>query len=306
MRAFALLLVLAGCTVQAPMPAAKPVPPRDLALVFDCLREKRLALVSAHRGQADPQAAENALLSFSETWKGGPIAMEMDVRRSADGVLVLMHDDTLDRTTAGTGPVSALTLKQLRQVALEDPAGRAIGETVPTLEEALVWGKRRGAILQLDVKRGVPFEEVIADVRNVGMASQVVIIVYNLADAKKVMALAPEMMLSASGRNADETAELLRIGRGNPRLLGFTGTSEPDAELIARMDASKVEAITGTLGAAGKRLDDRYMADGDGREYAELAARGTALIATDRPLDAWAALKQAKRDGSVCLTGEGA
>jgi glycerophosphoryl diester phosphodiesterase len=89
-----------------------------------------------------------------------------------------------------------------------------------------------------------------------------------------------------------------------PKMLGFTGTREPDAALIARMDAVGVEAITGTLGRPGQRLDDRYLADGDGSEYADLAARGVTLIASDQPVEAWQALKKADRDGMICLTGQ--
>ncbi len=305
MRTLPLLLLLAACTVQTPPPAQRAAPlTLDLAAVFDCLREKRLALVSAHRGQADPSKAENALSSFAETQKAGPIFMEMDIGRTADGELVLLHDDTLDRTTTGQGRLDARTLAELQGLALKDADGRQIRDSVPTLEQALVWAKRNGAFLQLDVKRGTPFEAVIGEVRAMGVQDRVILITYNLADAKRVMALAPEMMLSASGRTPEETAQLLAIGLSNPRLLGFTGVGEPAPELIARMDAAGVEAITGTLGAAGRRLDDLYMADGDGGEYAALAARGTALIASDRPLDAWAALQKAGRSGEICLTGE--
>ena len=305
MRAIPLLFLVAGCTLQAPPPAPHVVPPpTDLAAVFDCLRERRLALVSAHRGQADPSKAENVLSSFAETVKAGPILIELDIGTTADGGLVLLHDDTLDRTTEGSGPLAARTLAQVRTLRVKDAEGRLAQGTVPMLEEALLWAKRAGALLQLDVKRGTAFEAVIASVRKAQMADRVIVITYNLADAKRVQALAPEMMLSASGRNADEIAAMLAMG--NRRLLGFTGLGAPTAETIARMDAARVEAITGTLGAAGKRLDDSYMADGDGGEYAELAARGTALIASDRPLDAWAALQAAGRSGETCLTGDDA
>jgi glycerophosphoryl diester phosphodiesterase len=87
-------------------------------------------------------------------------------------------------------------------------------------------------------------------------------------------------------------------------MLVFTGVGEPAPEFLARLDAARVEAITGTLGNPGERLDDRYMADGKGSEYADLAARGVALIASDRPVDAWRALKAAKRDGTPCLIGD--
>jgi glycerophosphoryl diester phosphodiesterase len=297
------LLLLAACSVESVdthRPYARVHP--ELSWVFDCLRTNRFALVSAHRGQKDPQAPENSLASFRNTLERGPILMEIDIARSADGVLMLLHDDTLDRTTTGSGPIAERTYRQIRQLYLKDAAGNVVEDRVPTLEEALIWGKRNGAILQLDLKRGVPLGEVVQAVRQARMERQVILIAYSHADSVAMMRAAPEMMLSASGRNAAETNRLLALA--NPRMLVFTGVGEPAPEFLARLDAARVEAITGTLGKPGERLDDRYMADGKGSEYADLAARGVALIASDRPVDAWRALKAAKRDGTPCLIGD--
>ncbi|MCG2841432.1 glycerophosphodiester phosphodiesterase family protein [Sandaracinobacter sp. RS1-74] len=303
-RLFALMIpiLLAGCAVESVdthRRHAREHP--ELSWVFDCLRTNRLALVSAHRGQKDPGAAENSLHSFRDTIKRGPILIEVDVARSADGVLMLMHDETVDRTTTGSGRLSDLSYRQLRQLYLKDAAGNVLEDRIPTLEEALIWARRNGAILQLDLKRGVTANDVVAMIRDTRTERQVILIAYDLDDTLKAMRAAPEMMVSASGRTEAETAKLLAMR--HPRMLGFTGVREPSPELIARMDAAQVEAITGTLGKPGERLDDIYMADGKGTEYADLAARGVALIASDRPVDAWRALKSARRDGTPCLIG---
>ena len=273
-------LIVAGCSMgrvethRPPAPVMRPMPE-----VFDCLRERRLALVSAHRGQKDPMAAENSIASFAETIRRGPIFIEVDIARSADGVLMLMHDQTLDRTTTGLGPLAGYTYQQLRRAWLKDGKGEITEERIPTLEEALIWARRNGAVLQLDIKPGTPLEEVLEHVREQRMENQVILIAYNLADVRNFQRAAPEMMVSASGRNAKENAAILAMA--NPRMLVFTGT----------------------LGAPGQRLDDLYLADGNGSEYADLAARGVALIATDQPVAAWRALKSADRDGTICLLG---
>lgn len=304
LRAILVLALLSpACTVAKLETTRMPAPVmRDLGDVFDCLRERRLALVSAHRGQMGPDAAENSLESFGNTVERGPIFIELDVSRSADGVLMLMHDQTLDRTTNGTGPLSAKTYRDLRQLVLKNGAGALLTERIPTLDEALVWGRRRGAVLQLDIKPGVPLADVVKHVRQMRMERQVILIAYSFADSRAALETAPEMMVSASGRTPAETAALLRLA--NPRMLIFTGTREPDPALIARLDEARIEAISGTLGPPGQRLDDRYLADGDGAEYAALAERGVALIASDQPVEAWRALKRAGRDGQICLTGE--
>lgn len=303
-RVAAVALLLGGCTLGTVQPTRAPAPPPpDLPAVFDCLRERGLALVSAHRGQPDPQAAENALASFTRSARAGPLIMETDIRRTGDGVLVLMHDETIDRTTTGTGRVDQLSFAEVRRARLTDGEGRMTEEPVPTLDEALVWAKRRGAILQLDVKPGVPLAEVVEHVRRARMEPQVILIGYSLADVRAMRAAAPEMMVSASGRTAAEVRALEALA--DPRLLLFAGTREPDPALVRRFAALGVEIIVGTLGRPGERLDDRYLADGDGRDYAGLAARGVQLIASDQPVRAWEALRVYRRDGTICLPDGG-
>ena len=93
--------------------------------------------ICAHRGASDTHP-ENTLAAFREAIRLGAAMIEFDVALSADGKLVLIHDSTLDRTTNGTGPVSARTLEQLKTLdAGSWKAKRFAGAKVPTLDEAL-------------------------------------------------------------------------------------------------------------------------------------------------------------------------
>jgi glycerophosphoryl diester phosphodiesterase len=70
------------------------------------LRERGFVAVSAHRGGPGPGLAENAIPTFRNTLIAARGAfLEVDVSQTADGVLVLMHDDRADRTTTGTGAI---------------------------------------------------------------------------------------------------------------------------------------------------------------------------------------------------------
>lgn len=95
--------------------------------------------VSAHRG-ASAELPENTLAAFRAALDHGADGFELDVALSADGVAVVLHDDTVDRTTDGVGPVTALTAADLR--ALD--AGR--GEHVPTLDEVLALAAGRAEV----------------------------------------------------------------------------------------------------------------------------------------------------------------
>jgi len=103
----------------------------------------------AHRG-ASSTAPENTLAAFRAAEAAGAAGLELDVHLSADGVPVVIHDETVDRTTDGHGPVAALTLGQLRQLdAGSWFAPEFAGETLPTLEEVLAWAEGR---LRLNVE----------------------------------------------------------------------------------------------------------------------------------------------------------
>jgi len=85
-------------------------------------------IVFAHRGDS-AHAPENTLAAFEQAARKGADAIELDAKLSADGVVVVIHDPTVDRTTDGRGKISRLPLAALR----EFDAGN--GEKIPTLEE---------------------------------------------------------------------------------------------------------------------------------------------------------------------------
>lgn len=87
-------------------------------------------LILGHRG-APFAAPENTLAAFRRALAAGADGIEADVQRSADGRLLLLHDDTVERTTDGAGRVGELPWSALAALA----AGQ--GERIPTLEEVL-------------------------------------------------------------------------------------------------------------------------------------------------------------------------
>jgi glycerophosphoryl diester phosphodiesterase len=115
-------------------------------------RKNAPLLIASHRGQWR-EYPENSLGAINEAIEDGAEIIETDVRLTADGVPVLMHDATVDRTTNGTGKVSDLTLAQIKELRLKKGLGgktAALTEyRVPTLEEAMIVAKDR-AIVNLD------------------------------------------------------------------------------------------------------------------------------------------------------------
>ena len=101
--------------------------PTNLPAYFDCLRESGATAISAHRGGPAPGFAENAIPTFENTLRAAPgTFLEVDIAQTADGVLVLMHDDRADRTTTGTGAIADLDMARLLTFQLEDDNGQRL------------------------------------------------------------------------------------------------------------------------------------------------------------------------------------
>ena len=111
--------------------------------------------IASHRGGAFLWP-ENSLLAFRNALALPAEQLELDVHLSADGGAVVMHDDTLDRTTDGSGPVRARTVEELRRVRLRGTGG----EGVPSLADAAVMVREAGKVLRLEIKadgEGTPY-----------------------------------------------------------------------------------------------------------------------------------------------------
>ena len=276
--------LLASACAAAPEAPTADAP--AMAAYFDCVREGGGVVISAHRAQSADDHPENSVAAIEATGRAIPGAMlEMDTALTRDGALVLMHDETLNRTTTGRGRVADLTLAQVRAARLKATNGRVTDAPPPTLSEALDATGRVGAIASIDLK---PADEadtmtlaraVIAEVRAAGAGDRVILITYSPETARAVAALAPEMMISAG---LSDVAGL--DGLNASQVLGWTGSREPRPALWRALGQAGVEAQFGTLGAPGRRLDDRYAEDGDLSEYRGLVRDGAVIIATSAPL----------------------
>ncbi len=242
--------------------------------------ENRVPLVSAHRGGPDTDYPENAIETFQRVASKMPAIIECDIALTKDSVLVLMHDETLDRTTTGKGKVNRYTLAELKELHLKDPAGTVTNYRIPTLEETLKWGVGN-VIFTLDVKRNVPYQLVIDAIRKTKSEAYVVIITYSANQAAVVHNLAPDLMISASIKTIEDLIRLNDLDIPDTRLVAFIGTSQADKKLTDLLHQHGILCILGTIG----NLDRQAKQRGE-QVYAEYIENGADILSTDRPLQA--------------------
>lgn len=142
------VMLFAGLTLLARDPRASS--PAPAAPPFAKQLANRV-LVIGHRGDSI-HAPENTLASINAAFALGAGMVEIDVHFSQDGVPVVIHDETLERTTNGNGLVAQMTLAELKRLDAGSWSDRKYeGERIPTLAEALRAAQGKGPLL-LDLK----------------------------------------------------------------------------------------------------------------------------------------------------------
>ncbi|MBN2653042.1 MAG: glycerophosphodiester phosphodiesterase family protein [Spirochaetales bacterium] len=176
-------------------------------------------LVTAHRG-AWRFGPENSILSIEKAIEIGVDIIEIDIRKTADGHLVLMHDETVNRTTDGKGSIDAMTLEQLKNLRLKDHNNNFTDEKIPTLEDALVVAKGR-ILINLD-KAETYYEDVLPLLKKTGTTRQIIMkgdrqineTVEYMAGLDKDIIYMPIVKLGGSGwRNMKKIVQLCEKSR---------------------------------------------------------------------------------------------
>jgi glycerophosphoryl diester phosphodiesterase len=142
-------------------------------------------LVGAHRG-AMGYAPENTLAAFETAIRQGTYRIELDVRLSRDGHVVVMHDATVDRTTDGTGAVPEMTLAELKALRAGDT------EPVPTLRETLELVRGRCKLL-VEIKPPGIAEPVVRLIQEEGMVEECTISAFDEPTLPRVKELEPRL-----------------------------------------------------------------------------------------------------------------
>ena len=154
-------------------------------------------LVIAHRG-ASGYAPENTLAAFKRALALGATFIETDLQLSRDARFVAIHDDTVNRTTNGTGKVHDLSLADLRRLDAGSWFGSEFtGERIPTLDEILEFSKKHDVVFYLELKPGGSWggeHALIGALRESQEAARMVVISFDAGILEGLRKIEPTLM----------------------------------------------------------------------------------------------------------------
>ncbi len=256
------------------------------------------AAVFAHRGGA-ALAPENTLAAFDQALALGADGLELDVRLARDGVVVVHHDATVDRTTSGRGPVEALTAGELARLdagyhfqadGRYPFRGRGVG--VPALREVLARYPEVPVIVELKGDDPRLAERTLADIEAAGAAGRVAVASFSQRVLDAARRLAPQVATSASTR---EVRWLLWRAR-----FGWTVSHPPYRMVQVPETRGATRIVTPAFIRAAHRagLAAQVWTVDREADMVRLLEWGVDAIITDRP-DIAVAVVRARRPGGA-------
>lgn len=291
------LFALAACSAEAPAPEQTADLPDihaehaeaaaadlwlagvDLPAYLDCAREQSVTLLQAHRTGDRPGAAENSIGAMQASLDDGALFMEMDVAKTADGVLILMHDDTVDRTTNGTGRVDEMTYDEISGLRLVDVDGTELDEGVPTFSDALAFLEGRG-FAQVDLK-DTSFDEIAAALVTADAVDRSVVITYSIDDAITLAGILPEVALSTGARSSEDLERLDQGGVDFTRTTIWLGVGTGHPEWDGVLASLGIETSFGDFGGERNGTVDYQLLNQNGAEVISVDDVPAAAAALD-------------------------
>ncbi|MEJ5960642.1 glycerophosphodiester phosphodiesterase family protein [Pedobacter immunditicola] len=250
-------------------------------------KEQNQPIISGHRGGMVRGFPENSIATFENTLKHTPAFFEVDPRLTKDSVVVLMHDETLDRTTNGKGKVADYTYAELQLLRLKDIAGNLTQYTIPTLNEAIEWSAGK-TVLNLD-RKDVPLhlqEKILREHPN----KVIMITVHNAKHARYYYDQNPDRMFSAFVKTKEALLEYEAAGIPWECMIAYIGSvNKPEnKELIDLLHARGVKCMI----SAAPTYDKLKSKEERAENYGDIFEQGADILETDLPIEVAEALKK--------------
>lgn len=258
-------------------------------------------MVASHRGDWR-NAPENSLAAYKLAIEMGVDMIETDLNKTSDGVVVIMHDGTIDRTTNGKGKPSDYTLAELKKFHLRNGLGRVTNHTIPTLEEVMTLAK--GKVL-VNLDKSYPYyNEAYAVLKKTGTLQQALFktdLPYEQVKARYPEILDSLTFMAVVDLDKPTAKQIIDDYQKAIKPVAFELIFQKDTDGILtdnafiRNHGSKIWYNSLWASLNGGHEDDLAFDDGNTKDSWDwLIAHGATVLQTDRPE---AMLKYLKKKG---------
>ncbi|MGI6073692.1 MAG: glycerophosphodiester phosphodiesterase family protein [Fermentimonas sp.] len=243
-------------------------------------------LISGHRGSREPGYAENSIEGFEYLLRKMPIFFEVDPRLTKDSVVVLMHDETLDRTTNATGKLSDYTWSELQSYRLKDSEGNITVSMIPSLEQVFEWTEGK-TIINLD-KKDVPMQMVVDLIKKHKMEKYVMLTVHTGAQARFYHDRLPGVMLSVFARNDAEYEDIEISGVPWESMIAYVGQSinEANSHIVKKLHDNGVRCMVSYSPTHDRLRTTEQRIEAYANEASKSVIKPD-IIESDYPIEVW-------------------
>ncbi|MDR0574549.1 MAG: glycerophosphodiester phosphodiesterase family protein [Tannerella sp.] len=244
-------------------------------------------IVQGHRGTREDGLPENSIAAMEHVLKHFPAVFEIDPRLTKDSVIVVFHDDRLERTSTGTGRVIDYTWRELQQLHLKNAKGEITEYKINTLAEALEWARGK-TVLVLD-KKDVPLKMIADIIRKYNANNYVINMVRSTEDALFYYRDDPRRMFSVSIRKPEVFYEYMKAGIPKTQMFACIGVEiNDDTENLCRLMRENGIRCLMAMAPVYDRLktpDERAQA------YRKVVGMGVTMLESDYPIATGVAIK---------------
>lgn len=237
--------------------------------------------ICAHRcNTGTTSIPENSITALKKCIELGSIdIVEIDPRVTSDGVIVLMHDETVTRTTNGTGEVSEMTYSQIRSLRLKLTDGTVTSDTIPTLRSFLLEAKGK-IYIDLDYIGKVPHWELYSLVKDCDMLDQVMF--YTSSDSQAINSLLnytpPAIVFTQTGKESDAVS----YSSQGIYVTQISAAKLLDSNLGFVAVQNSLVVFSNTLVQNGITIDNDIKYNNDYSGVDNFLSRGINIIQTDQ------------------------
>lgn len=238
-------------------------------------------LIMAHQGGTEDGYPGNSMATFERTYSKVPcVLLEIDVRATADSLLVISHDDDLALKTNGKGLLSKKKWKEVSKLRLKDPYGSMTEHPIPTFQEVLNWSAGKNFVLIIDKKPETSITQTIKMLQGTGNLYKSVLICYSLKEAQLAHQLAPQLMLAVGFNSPDHIDAVEQSGLPLEQLVALTPRELQEGAFYQRIHDLNVTSSLGTNG----NIDTLQVAESRPLYQKIRDSGGPDIICTDNPI----------------------